>query len=272
MATPETEKGWIEKCRELSNRQLEQEVRKKLPPVARRTLVFALEGDLVECWEQTREALERLSGKTLTDMEVFSLMCAEVLCSYAVTPPFDPNDESDGGYLRSIAERDGWKCARPGCSSRTALTAHHIIPRSRGGSDEDENKITACIVCHRALTQGRLKVRGRAPDELIWEGPFGVIEKPLPLVRREGAGRNGKQDSSDGYPPRRTGSVRQPKAGPPPAGDAPRTERDSSAPLFSRELREIYRVAPLYQTFSRTLEDHVIQRRLVRSVAAGPPG
>jgi hypothetical protein len=32
-----------------------------------------------------------------------------------------------------------------------------------------------------AITQGRLKVSGRAPDGLTWEGPFGVIEKPLPL-------------------------------------------------------------------------------------------
>jgi hypothetical protein len=113
VATPETENGWLEKCRKLSNRQLEQEVRKELPPVRRKTLVLVLEGEMADTWQQTREALERLSGKSLTDLEVFDLMCAEVLGSYAVTPPFDPEDESDGGYLRSIAERDGWKYSRP---------------------------------------------------------------------------------------------------------------------------------------------------------------
>ena len=40
---------------------------------------------------------------------------------------------------------------------------------------------TVCAVCHAAITEGRLKVKGRAPDGLTWEGPFGVIERPLPL-------------------------------------------------------------------------------------------
>ena len=35
MATPETENGWLEKCRKLSNGQLEREVRKELPRVLR---------------------------------------------------------------------------------------------------------------------------------------------------------------------------------------------------------------------------------------------
>ena len=38
--------------------------------------------------------------------------------------------------------------------------------------------------------EGRLKVSGRAPDGLTWEGPFGVIEKPLPLSMPEQAGRD----------------------------------------------------------------------------------
>ena len=38
-----------------------------------------------------------------------------------------------------------------------------------------------CAACHLAITERRLKVSGRAPDGLTWEGPFGVIEKPLPL-------------------------------------------------------------------------------------------
>jgi hypothetical protein len=122
-----------------------------------------------------------LAGKTLSDIEVFDLMCAEVLCTFAATPPFDPEDEEDGGFVRSIAERDGWKCTRPGCSCRSALQGNHIIPRSQCGPDQDWNKHIVCAACHLAITEGRLKVSGRAPDGLTWEGPFGVIEKPLPL-------------------------------------------------------------------------------------------
>jgi hypothetical protein len=77
VARPETEQRWLDKCRTLSNRQLEEEVRKALPPVAKRTLVLILEGDALETWEQTREAVERLAGKSLSDMEVFDLMCAK---------------------------------------------------------------------------------------------------------------------------------------------------------------------------------------------------
>jgi hypothetical protein len=188
-ATPETDKKWVKKCLTMTNRQIEKEVKQTLPPVKKKSLVLVLEGDMLDVWEQTREACERLAGKSLTDIEVFDLMCAEVLCTYATTPPFDPEDEDDGGFVRTIAERDGWKCARPGCRSRTALQGDHIKPRSRGGPDKDWNKTTLCAVCHHAKTTGILKVRGRAPDSLTWEGPFGVIEKPLPLpVPSNGAG------------------------------------------------------------------------------------
>ena len=181
VATPETEAQWLARCQTMSNRQLEQEVKREQPPTTKKTLLFVLEGERVEAWEQAREALERLAGKTLSDIEAFDLMCAEVLCTYATTPPFGDGEETDGGYLRQVAERDGWKCSRPGCSNRSALTANHIIPRARGGPDEAWNLHVVCAVCHAAITEGRLKVKGRAPDELTWEGPFGVIEEPLPL-------------------------------------------------------------------------------------------
>jgi 5-methylcytosine-specific restriction endonuclease McrA len=179
---------------------LEREVRQTLPPVRKKTLVLVLEDDRLEAWEQTREACERLAGKTLSDIEVFDLMCAETLCTYALTPAFgdkdgsdecDEGDEKAGGVARSIAERDGWICSRPGCSNRSALTGNHIIPRSRSGPDEDWNLHLVCQSCHLAITEGRLKVSGRAPDNLTWEGPFGAIEKPLPLAPK-------KRDSDSG--------------------------------------------------------------------------
>jgi hypothetical protein len=189
VATPETEAQWLEKCQSLSNRQLEGEVKRKQPPTKKQTLFFVLEGDRVEAWEEAREALERLAGKSLSDIEVFDLMCAEALCSYATTPAFGMDgEETEGGFVRQVAERDGWRCTRPGCSNRSALTANHVIPRARCGPDEDWNLHTVCAVCHAAITEGRLKVKGRAPDELTWEGPFGVIEKPLPLETRPGNG------------------------------------------------------------------------------------
>ena len=46
-AKPETDAEWVQKCQQLSNRQIEQEVRQTLPPVRKKTLVFVLEGDLL---------------------------------------------------------------------------------------------------------------------------------------------------------------------------------------------------------------------------------
>lgn len=207
VVTPETERDWLGKCHTLTNRQLEQEVRRALPPVKKKVLTFVLEGELVDVWEQTREAIERLAGKSLTDLEVLDLLCAEALCTYAVTPAFPSKDEAEGGFVRKIIERDRWRCTRPGCSSRTALTGNHIRPRARGGTDDESNLHTVCAVCHRAITDGRLKVRGRAPHELIWEGPFGVIEKPLPLAKNRGRTQEGTRQATTQAPngePRKT--------------------------------------------------------------------
>jgi hypothetical protein len=234
-ATPETDKKWVKKCLEMTNRQIEKEVKQTLPPAKKKTLVLVLEGDMLNVWEQTREACERLAGKTLTDMEVFDLMCAEVLCTYATTPPFDPEKEDDGGAVRSIAERDGWKCTRPGCRSRTALQGDHIVPRSQGGSDRDWNKTTLCAVCHHAKTTGIVKVSGRAPDGLTWEGPFGVIEKPLPLsMPTNGTGRLLAREDGETY-----------------GGGKPLS---SLGAMLSRDARP----RDLYQENDKRSSDHVI--------------
>ena len=37
---------------------------------------------------------------------------------------------------------------------------------------------------HHAIEMGRLKVSGTAPDEITWEGLFGVIERPPPNSKK----------------------------------------------------------------------------------------
>ena len=65
--------------------------------------------------------------------------------------------------------RDGWRCAAPGCSSRRNLELHHIVYRSRGGSDDGWNLITLCCFHHRCGEHGFcMSVRGRAPTGLTW--------------------------------------------------------------------------------------------------------
>jgi hypothetical protein len=172
-------------------------------------------------------------------------MCAEMLCTYSTTPPFDPENEEDGGFARSIAERDSWKCSRPGCRCRAGLTGNHIIPRSQGGPDEPWNLHLVCAVCHLAITEGRLIVSGRAPDGLTWEGPFGTIEKPLPLMREPDKEETDKKAS----PPKSSDAAEYPEAA---------TNED----LFVREAKTEYVVPSHVGHAGRdggvTL-DHVVQ-------------
>jgi hypothetical protein len=75
----------------------------------------------------------------------------------------------------TVIERDGYRCAVPGCTSRRNLHDHHIAFRSAGGSDAPDNRVTLCAFHHlRCLHAGRIRIRGQAPDGLVFELPLGV--------------------------------------------------------------------------------------------------
>jgi hypothetical protein len=69
---------------------------------------------------------------------------------------------------QKVRERDeGW-CMVPGCS-HVATDSHHVLFRSRGGGDEEENLVALCEFHHlRCIHGGWLTVTGRAPDGLTW--------------------------------------------------------------------------------------------------------
>ena len=84
--------------------------------------------------------------------------------------------------LDPVYERDGYRCAAPGCSSRRNLHNHHIIFRSHGGADAPWNRITLCAFHHpRGVHAGRLRIQGHAPDRLLFE--LGVRHDAAPLLR-----------------------------------------------------------------------------------------
>jgi hypothetical protein len=68
-----------------------------------------------------------------------------------------------------VLERDGGLCQVPGCS-RAAVHAHHIVYRSRGGSDDPDNGVALCAAHHlHGVHRGFVRVRGVAPGQLGWE-------------------------------------------------------------------------------------------------------
>jgi hypothetical protein len=80
-----------------------------------------------------------------------------------------------------VLERDlGW-CQVPGCS-RPADDSHHITFRSAGGSDAHANQTGACKPHHlHGIHRGYVRVRGRAPDALVWELGLGYDGEPLQI-------------------------------------------------------------------------------------------
>ncbi|MEN8183566.1 MAG: HNH endonuclease, partial [Myxococcota bacterium] len=90
--------------------------------------------------------------------------------------------QSDGRVRlqHRIFERDGWRCAVPGCTSYRNLQVHHVVFRSQGGDDEPENLITLCAWHHqRGVHGGLVRITGRAPDRLRFELGLRDGEPPL---------------------------------------------------------------------------------------------
>jgi hypothetical protein len=85
-----------------------------------------------------------------------------------------------------VFARDGWLCKAPGCSSMQNLHNHHIIFQSRGGPDDDWNRVTLCAFHHlRGIHAERIRCRGRAPDGLTWEMGVRPGRPPLATYRSD---------------------------------------------------------------------------------------
>ena len=70
----------------------------------------------------------------------------------------------------AILKRDHFQCQVPGCKCRRNLQVHHIVWRSKGGSDEEYNLITLCRQHHKHILHDlmALKIEGTAPHNLTF--------------------------------------------------------------------------------------------------------
>lgn len=95
------------------------------------------------------------------------------------TATFDPHALKDPSILKNkwlyqkginygfantkayVLDRDGYTCQScKGKSKDKRLEVHHIVFRKDGGSDEQENLITLCKVCHDSLHNGDIVLKG----------------------------------------------------------------------------------------------------------------
>jgi hypothetical protein len=81
----------------------------------------------------------------------FRYLCRSFIAVWRERAPFEP------AYCQVYA-RDRHRCTNPVCSRRD-LTPHHLIFRSAGGEDSDENVASLCVWCHlEGVHGGRLRV------------------------------------------------------------------------------------------------------------------
>jgi hypothetical protein len=125
--------------------------------------------------ETLRSRLQAERGGPLRDGELFEALLDCALVSWSARDPDAPRPDV-------VMERDGYRCAVPGCTSRRNLHDHHVVFRSAGGSNDPGNRVALCAFHHhRCLHAGLLAIRGRAPDRLLFE--LGVRRGAPPLVR-----------------------------------------------------------------------------------------
>ncbi len=99
---------------------------------------------------------------------------------------------------QKVRERDLGRCQVPWCSLR-AVHAHHVVPRSHGGADTKENLVALCAIHHlRGIHGGYMRVRGRAPDRLVWEVGGRVWRGGESASRLPGPGRHREAENGTG--------------------------------------------------------------------------
>ncbi len=112
--------------------------------------------------------------RRLTEGELFDALLDHALLSWTLRDP--------RARRHPVIERDGYRCAVPGCTSRRDLHDHHVVFRSACGSNALVNRIALCAFHHqRCLHAGLLRVRGCAPDGVVFE--LGLRPGAPPLAR-----------------------------------------------------------------------------------------
>lgn len=87
-----------------------------------------------------------------------------------------------GNTKAMVLNRDGYTCqCCKGKRKDSKLEVHHIVFRSQGGSDEEENLITLCHTCHKELHDGKIKLSksGKAKGTLRYATQMNSIRKQL---------------------------------------------------------------------------------------------
>jgi hypothetical protein len=172
--------GWVPRARALTCVELREALsdRDEAQLRAARALRARLPCRVAELLQAAFRAVRAEAGRLLDDGR----------CLVRVARHFADTWRAHVKKARTVSQkvrrRDGCRCQVPGCSRR-AVHAHHIVPRSRGGSDDDRNLVALCAFHHlHGVHQGYLRVSGSAPDGLTWV----IGRRPAPVDLRRWLG------------------------------------------------------------------------------------
>jgi hypothetical protein len=134
--------------------RLEQEIGARPRQAAEETCSVRFFGpaDVVELFRAVlctvRRRMERDMGTLPTEGQALGAMLDHALSSWGAL-------DGNVAARHRVFDRDGWRCAVPGCTSMQNLHDHHIRFRSAGGSDAPENRVTLCAFHHRGACTRR---------------------------------------------------------------------------------------------------------------------
>jgi hypothetical protein len=108
-----------------------------------------------------------------------------------------------------VFARDGWRCRVPGCSSRRNLHDHHVMFRSRGGSNDRSNRVSVCASHHHhGIHRGVVRAYGKADEAITWQIGLCRGHGPLMVLRDDAYVVTGRQEVTTGI--RAPGAGQQP--------------------------------------------------------------
>lgn len=98
------------------------------------------------------------------ELEIGDAELERAMCDCRVGRPGERNTASIPPTVRrKVMARSRHRCQRPGCGHTRFLEAHHLVPRSRGGSNDLDNLICLCSGCHKLLHENKAGFLVKSP-------------------------------------------------------------------------------------------------------------
>ncbi|MBS1109267.1 MAG: endonuclease [Anaeromyxobacteraceae bacterium] len=165
VAAPKDVEAWVAVAERSTCIELRRQVEagEKAQMCARERVSVVAPRRVAGLFDEACSAVMAREGRWLAPAECLSRMCDHFVEAW------EGIRERRRTLQRRVIERDQGFCQVPGCS-RSAVHAHHVVWRSRGGGDEPENLVSLCAGHHlHGIHRGYIRVSGRAPDALVWE-------------------------------------------------------------------------------------------------------